>query len=394
MFKESEFFNTPPDNTTVWRYMDLTKFLDVLENNSLFFASGSTIQKLDSFEGWIPPIDFEKLKNKHVLKEINKSKMLINEYGNYINKQNESLNKSIDFIDYNIKQIKGSDIDAEQNIKKWEERKEELLQEKKKGLKEFSYFKENSISDDDIKRSTETVFFNVYNKAINDFQKIIHINCWYIGKHESDAMWKIYLQSNEGIAIKSNISLLKKCFIHPSVHIGKLDYIDFEKKSIFDKFSENFIENLINYNNAKNNSTEECEKAIKELYDDLVRLFLLKRHNFRHEKELRIITIDKPYYFEKFPQTNNFFGLWENINNNKKEIDLYPSPSNGIPVFINVKKLIEKIYLSPATPEWVENTIRKVLTKKYNVDNKIIIKSKLAERPDYNRSSTQSLPEL
>jgi hypothetical protein len=52
MFKEDPEFNTPPDETTIWRYMDFTKFIALLEDNSLFFSRGDKFR--DRFEGSVP----------------------------------------------------------------------------------------------------------------------------------------------------------------------------------------------------------------------------------------------------------------------------------------------------------------------------------------------------
>jgi len=42
------------DNNSVWRYMDFTKFVALLENSALFFSRGSVITNEDAFEGSFP----------------------------------------------------------------------------------------------------------------------------------------------------------------------------------------------------------------------------------------------------------------------------------------------------------------------------------------------------
>jgi hypothetical protein len=52
MYKENELFDTPSDNSKIWRYLDFTKFLDLLDKSALFF---SRLDKLgDPFEGVCP----------------------------------------------------------------------------------------------------------------------------------------------------------------------------------------------------------------------------------------------------------------------------------------------------------------------------------------------------
>ena len=43
-------FKTPPDDTTVWRYMDLLKFVDLISTRDLFFSRLDTLE--DKYEGY------------------------------------------------------------------------------------------------------------------------------------------------------------------------------------------------------------------------------------------------------------------------------------------------------------------------------------------------------
>jgi len=45
-----------------------------------------------------------------------------------------------------------------------------------------------------------------YSKWIREFTAV---NCWHMNKYESAAMWKLYLKSDEGIAIKSTFRRLR-----------------------------------------------------------------------------------------------------------------------------------------------------------------------------------------
>jgi len=42
-----------------------------------------------------------------------------------------------------------------------------------------------------------------------NWPKFNAINCWHMNDHESAAMWKLYLKSDEGIAIQSTYRKLK-----------------------------------------------------------------------------------------------------------------------------------------------------------------------------------------
>ena len=49
MYKEHSVFNPPPSDAVLWRYMDFTKFVSLLEKQSLFFARADRLG--DPFEG-------------------------------------------------------------------------------------------------------------------------------------------------------------------------------------------------------------------------------------------------------------------------------------------------------------------------------------------------------
>ena len=55
MYEERNGIDTPPRNTTLWRYMDFTKFASLLKEHALFFVR---VDKLgDPFEGAFPDIN-------------------------------------------------------------------------------------------------------------------------------------------------------------------------------------------------------------------------------------------------------------------------------------------------------------------------------------------------
>ena len=43
MYTEHEAFNPPPDDAVLWRYMDFTKFVSLLDRSALFFTKVWTI---------------------------------------------------------------------------------------------------------------------------------------------------------------------------------------------------------------------------------------------------------------------------------------------------------------------------------------------------------------
>lgn len=57
------------------------------------------------------------------------------------------------------------------------------------------------------------------------------INCWHINNEENDAMWRLYLKNNNGVAIKTTVSKLLDSLINSEeeVNCSLIRYIDYEK---------------------------------------------------------------------------------------------------------------------------------------------------------------------
>lgn len=52
MRKEDKYIDIPPDDVVLWRYMDFTKFVSLLEKSALFFPRADKLD--DPFEGYWP----------------------------------------------------------------------------------------------------------------------------------------------------------------------------------------------------------------------------------------------------------------------------------------------------------------------------------------------------
>jgi hypothetical protein len=157
------------------------------------------------------------------------------------------------------------------------------------------------------------------------------LNCWHVNEYESDAMWKIYLKSNEGIAIQSTFQRFENCFdpTPEDLYIGKVIYADYDKEIIPE--------------------------------GNTMWPFVHKRKSFEHERELRAL-IQRP------PIVNGAI-KWD-----------VPSP-HGMYVQVKLDTLIEKVYISPMAEKWFDELVSSV-NEKYGVE-KELSSSKLSERPIY-----------
>lgn len=165
------------------------------------------------------------------------------------------------------------------------------------------------------------------------FVKLTVINSWHINDHESDAMWKLYLKGNEGIAVQSTVGRLRNSlnnYKQDVIHIGKVAYIDYDDERI---------------------------------PDDTLSPYFHKRRSFEHEKEYRAV-----------------IQRWKKKGNGA--IDFSKSPfQDGIYVSIDLDKLVENVYLSPTCPTWQKDLAQSILNK-YGLNRKIK-QSKLTEKPQY-----------
>jgi hypothetical protein len=69
MYKYHPRITTPEADTVLWRYMDLWKFLDLVESNSIFLSRADLFE--DKYEGLIANKKVQELDEKHKLKELN-----------------------------------------------------------------------------------------------------------------------------------------------------------------------------------------------------------------------------------------------------------------------------------------------------------------------------------
>ncbi|MDR8394583.1 DUF2971 domain-containing protein [Aliifodinibius sp. S!AR15-10] len=148
------------------------------------------------------------------------------------------------------------------------------------------------------------------------------INCWHQNDHESAAMWKSYLKSNEGIAVQTSFQDLKECLDQESEHdifLGKVKYIDYQN---------DYIKSA-----------------------NLLSPYVHKRKSFKDEKEIRALII-------KFPEGGNVY-----------EDD--PPFENGVYVKIDLDILINKIFVAPFAPNWLVDLVQDVL-EKYGIDKDVV----------------------
>ncbi|MFZ5856730.1 MAG: hypothetical protein ACOYZ6_07865 [Chloroflexota bacterium] len=161
--------------------------------------------------------------------------------------------------------------------------------------------------------------------------KHVAINCWHMNVTESTAMWELYLPpTKDGLAIQSTYRNIRDSLrTDESVYIGQVLYIDYEHQVIEG--------------------------------DSVLAPFIHKRKAFEHERELRAIIVRSPPPSQK--------GLDFRIETIQK----------GIPVPVDLRVLIQRVYIAPQAPIGLVENVRSLL-EKYGYKFDITI-SGLSEKP-------------
>jgi len=180
----------------VWRYLDLAKFVSMLETQSLFFTRMDIFN--DPFEGAMP---------KAILK-----------------KQDDMyMERSLD-----------SGVTA--------------------GY--YAFESRNMLADE---------------------RKQLFVSCWHASDNESEAMWQLYSDKHKGIAIISDIDLLRNS-MSENIELDYVTYVDYEAESI-----------------------------------PSAPLYMYKRSAFEHEKEVRAVIRDDTCESSGISVNINTNGLVKNV---------------------------------------------------------------------------------
>lgn len=272
-----KLYGSIPEDTTIWRYMDFAKFVDILVDEGLYFCRPDKLG--DNFETAYSKNDEKILRNS---------------------------------------------IDSELGIP----------------------------IEDSIKR------------YVTILRNSCLVNCWHISDYESAAMWKIYLGGSVGVAIKSKVSNLKKCFepLKEEFYIGPIDYNKHSSGHVL--FSE---EGLLTTTN----------------------LVFCKRKIFDYEKELRIVLLDEEnnkkamldVYGNPFDDDRDNFAKGLINKNTMKELERLASVygfdggkelKEGAVVKVNLKDLVDEVYIYSKSDDLFIKRVESIL-EKYQLDKEVKI---------------------
>lgn len=255
----------------IWRYMDLAKFIALLSNRALYFTSASKFN--DPYEFFIPEIYTKEIKNKRI---------------EFITKCFENNKKII---------------------------------EKNKIINPNGYNDAINLMYKRLQIDIENINNNTTEKEV---RKKFGVSCWHINEYENEALWKIYTNQGQGIAIETSVEKLEQSLqFHRKITFDKVRYEDFNT-SIFEKNYENYW-----------------------LY--------IKRKAFEYENEFRAVALLDENYFEKGCYINS-------------DLDI----------------LIEKIHIAPLMPKYLLDSIRYLCQGELSFLQDRIVHSKLYDEYENN----------
>lgn len=145
-------------------------------------------------------------------------------------------------------------------------------------------------------------------------QHILYVSCFHASDCETAFMWHQY-SNQDGLAIQTTGKRLKEAFkiTKENIYLSKVKYLDY--------------------------ATEFFE------VNGLFSLAIHKRKSFEFEKEVRCICMKMP----------------EGLKEKQSPLDI--ETPTGIKIPINLDVLIDKIYLSPYAPSYLEENVKMIMDK-------------------------------
>jgi hypothetical protein len=143
---------------------------------------------------------------------------------------------------------------------------------------------------------------------------VTYVSCWMLREDESDAMWKLYCGDHQGVAIRTTYAKLAVAASQPSMYVGKVTYVDFEKTLIPD--------------------------------GNIFYAAMHKRLAFVHESEVRVVKV-----------------LFQEMTTSFDDVEYRGCPPPGLQLDFDCSSLLDGIYVHPYAQEWFEKCVRAVVQR-------------------------------
>jgi hypothetical protein len=184
----------------------------------------------------------------------------------------------------------------------------------------------------EIERRVEMVLTNFRTMAKLKNQWT-YVSCWHTNQCESAAMWKLYSQSKDAVAIRSTYGRLAEC-LPETATIGPVGYGD------YDSLLVERVENGFRFG-----------------------AIFTKRASFRHEEEVRAVVEELPL---KSRVTGELRVQTEGVADSTTSGDDWfsdyaiPNPKGGLTVKVELRKLVLQVYVAPQSAPWFLEVVKRM----------------------------------
>ena len=152
---------------------------------------------------------------------------------------------------------------------------------------------------------------NLIAEFLKDIRRFMLVNCWHENENESDAMWKLYANIKDGVAVKTDFQSLSSSLTGAQpVYIGRIKYVDYNTTFI----PEN----------------------------DALQPIMFKRNSFEHEHEVRAVILEFP--------TSGPEGFLIGAQPEVYEVGTYHE--------VDTSKLIREVVVPPYAEDWFAELVR------------------------------------
>jgi hypothetical protein len=173
------------DDMVLWRYMSLDKFINLLDDEGVYFAPLKSYQDSDPFEGYPPAV---------------------------------ALRAMYSLSDPAYRVAADTLLKAEEREKPWSPAVEAAIVKARERL---------------ANRPAK------FRSLIDALFKGMLVSCWYYSEHQSEAMWKLYGDQGKGIAIRTTVGKLKTALKaaegnarQTTIFMGRVRYVDYADPAI------------------------------------------------------------------------------------------------------------------------------------------------------------------
>jgi hypothetical protein len=246
----------PPDEQSIWRYLDFAKFVALLDSSELYLARADTF--VDPFELAVPRADMAAARA--------------------------------------AAQVALTESEAS----------------RAGALAYLALHSERSV--EDLRRWSDE---RLARELLRLNNRALYVSCWHINEDESAAMWAVYLNGQEGVAIQSSVGQLRTELDRGSgdtpVYVGPVTYLDYARQSWGPYRPFNAV--------------------------------MHKRRSFAHEQELRAVVV-RP--------------TWAELRDYAEHPDRLPA-TNGVGVPVDIDRLVNRVVISPRAQEWFVSLVASML---------------------------------